>query len=1488
MKTTNSKNVPPLRKVTSKLPTKPLTADPLNYFVNAVPPESTVASSFAIRELPKREFDDLAVKLIRDHGPVKSNLETFNHWMTHTLIEQILLRTIPDEAGIFVFENPRILPPEYDGRPLFPFEARRRQISYLGRVIADVRRYSHAKAEVSHKKWLSGQSENSSEALTVADFEEPDDGELLYPDQLLFEIPLMVGSYACNLFGYTDAEKIAVYEDISDPFGYFIIKGSERIILNQDNLAFNHLISKERKSKNQETKITSHRISGTTELTARVSLDIGAVNIGVSQRGMRGTSSRPDIPVFLLFDAMFQLAFPDEYGYERVAVTPEERDQRRHLIMEAVFELLAIWILPEDQDRVLHFLAASRIIYEDIEFPLRSLRELRSQGTQISTVAKTAMASIARKTAADYAVLHDRYRALRSRVSESETENPSISNISPDSRALRKLADSVKSARLLAKRRTEENKIVGDSLVVPLISRGRMGGALASSIAASIPPLPQDQKFDYDEPIFTDFFADVFPGVQLSFKPVHLARLVAQQCLVSTGRREQDNIDSFANRRFKYPYDYISQQINAHVKFQPTATGQLHILHKEITKNLLDSMAMGGAKSIQENNIFNPRRETPIALMSQLSRNNTPVPRQIKNAGVREVNAYRDKVMCPSETPGGEACGLTQNECCMMKISLRRDYDKLGELVVEWGTSIYGELFNEYDPELRPHAIAVDTVIHGWVNAPDVFRSLRSSIKTNLEFYDVSVIQNDVDRLIEIYSTGTLPVFPMFTVIGSGVPAMDGTIPRDASGHSGLVYLSLDAATRERNDIWELIELGAIEYVSPKEQMCYRVCELPGMVEEALRYREVTQRNTFVEAAFGQPPTANGVPGIKKVVSRTVSKNKKGGAALTGQRDGTSSSGGPDNARGGTTSGLSGQRIWFDMYANIDPISILSYATAMMPAPETCQGPRVNYQASMIQQAINAYSSTYYNNDSSTFKQIFGSRPTYETLMGQCVGMTKAPAGKMFMICYGAVANNGEDGIVYNQRGVEDNHITKFHTHKEIITIPTPEMEADLAAGKMLKPDTEFERIERPQAADSSNAHTFRYASYRALDELGLPKLGQYIYKNMCYLGKTRYRVLPDGTLQTRDSSLFSSIGDEGVVDRISVVATAVDREDGVPERLVIRIRIRQTRGMFAGDKISSRYSQKGTLAAGRNNFHPVEARSNTDNVTQEELEQRFKFLSGVSGGASKSSAAGEIFFREGARGKSLREANAEMTGFRFARNLPRVASGRNKGMIPDLFIHPASMPSRMTIGMPQEMFSSKVSCYTGDRYDGTAFRFPDADEIEKRCDVLEENGQARDGTEEMIFPGESESLETRYFVAPCYYQILKHNVLDKIQFRSEGSIVKLTHQPVNGRGNQGGLRQGEMEKEIMISHGAAELVRERMMLASDVFLYEVCSNCGYGAATVHTKNVRDCYNCSADKANIVIVQIPYVYLLITGMVSGLGIQVSLGDFRPVHRFPDN
>lgn len=163
-------------------------------------------------------------------------------------------------------------------------------------------------------------------------------------------------------------------------------------------------------------------------------------------------------------------------------------------------------------------------------------------------------------------------------------------------------------------------------------------------------------------------------------------------------------------------------------------------------------------------------------------------------------------------------------------------------------------------------------------------------------------------------------------------------------------------------------------------------------------------------------------------------------------------------------------------------------------------------------------------------------------------------------------------------------------------------------------------------------------------------------------------------------------------------------------------------------------------------------------------------------------------------------------------------------GICPDIIMNPHGFPSRMTVGKLIELMAGKAGVLEGHFGYGTAFG---GDKVEDVCSALVEHGFNYSGKEFVTSGITGEPLTAYIFFGPVYYQKLKHMVLDKMHARAKGPRAVLTRQPTEGRSRDGGLRLGEMERDCLIAYGASMLLLERLMISSDAFEVDVCSECG-------------------------------------------------------------
>lgn len=213
------------------------------------------------------------------------------------------------------------------------------------------------------------------------------------------------------------------------------------------------------------------------------------------------------------------------------------------------------------------------------------------------------------------------------------------------------------------------------------------------------------------------------------------------------------------------------------------------------------------------------------------------------------------------------------------------------------------------------------------------------------------------------------------------------------------------------------------------------------------------------------------------------------------------------------------------------------------------------------------------------------------------------------------------------------------------------------------------------------------------------------------------------------------------------------------------------------------------------------------------------------------------------------------------------------QGIVPDLIVNPHAIPSRMTVGQLIECMAAIVACFQGDQIDATLFESPDPEDISKTLISLGFHPHA----ESVMYDGMTgEKLPGRIFISPTYYQKLHHLVADKIHARARGPIQILTRQPTEGRAREGGLRFGEMERDCLIGHGAALLLKERLLEESDKTEVFICEKCGVIATWDRKKDQTYCSICGAVDTGISKIAVSYAFKLLLQELMSLTIKPRL------------
>jgi DNA-directed RNA polymerase beta subunit len=124
-----------------------------------------------------------------------------------------------------------------------------------------------------------------------------------------------------------------------------------------------------------------------------------------------------------------------------------------------------------------------------------------------------------------------------------------------------------------------------------------------------------------------------------------------------------------------------------------------------------------------------------------------------------------------------------------------------------------------------------------------------------------------------------------------------------------------------------------------------------------------------------------------------------------------------------------------------------------------------------------------------------------------------------------------------------------------------------------------------------------------------------------------------------------------------------------------------------------------------------------------------------------------------------------------------------------------------MTIGKLLEMLHGALGVTQGEIQDATPFF-----NVSARWALEQLMKEGYNDTYTMISGTTGEVYAQPWFLGVCFYQRLKHHVLDKVAARARGVLAVLTRQPVDGRANNGGQKFGEMEFDALKAAGAAHV----------------------------------------------------------------------------------
>ncbi|KAI1204442.1 DNA-dependent RNA polymerase II beta subunit [Annulohypoxylon truncatum] len=624
-------------------------------------------------------------------------------------------------------------------------------------------------------------------------------------------------------------------------------------------------------------------------------------------------------------------------------------------------------------------------------------------------------------------------------------------------------------------------------------------------------------------------------------KAFFLGYMVHKLLQCSLGRRDTDDRDHFGKKRldlagpllaklFRNIVRRLVQEITQHLKrcIDGNKRFQIELAAKPaiITNGLKYSLATGNwgdqkkamSSTAGVSQVLN--RYTFSSTLSHLRRTNTPIGRDGKLAKPRQLHNTHWGLVCPAETPEGQACGLVKNLSLMCSISVGTSTDP----IVDYMITRNMEVLEEYEPMRYPNATKI--FLNGsWIGVHQdpktLVRDVQALRRANQIPAEVSLVRDIRDREFKIFSDAGRVMRPLFRVQQEDI-AEQGI-------EKGTLALTKQMIKRLEADVdldpeseayygWQgLVNEGVIEFLDAEEEETAMICMTP---EDLDTYR-MTKLGYEVSQDNGD-----------EVNKRLKTKINPSTHMYT--------------------------------HCEIHPSMLLGICASIIPFPDHNQSPRNTYQSAMGKQAMGFFL-TNYNRRMDTMANIlyYPQKPLGTTRSMEFLKFRELPAGQNAIVaiaCYSGY--NQEDSVIMNQSSIDRGLFRSlfFRSYSD--------------CEKRVGINT-VETFEKPFRSDTLR---LKQGTYDKLDDDGIIAPGVRVLGEDIIIGKTS-PINPDNeelgqrtkVHVKRDASTPLRSTETGIIDQVILTTN----QDGLR---YVKVRVRTTKIPQIGDKFASRHGQKGTI----------------------------------------------------------------------------------------------------------------------------------------------------------------------------------------------------------------------------------------------------------------------------------------------------------------------